>query len=343
MKIAVGMSGGVDSAAAAMLLRDSGNDVTGITLKLIGISEEQNSIEDAAAICNQLGIPHIVADLREEFENSVINYFESEYIMGRTPNPCIRCNKYVKFGYMYDIARQYGCDLISTGHYADKIKRDGVWYIKSTGNRKDQSYMLWTLSQEQIEHTWFPVRDYDKSQIREMLYSRGIEIHDKPDSQDICFIPDGDYAAYLKEKRNLHDRPGNFVDISGKVLGKHRGYFNYTIGQRKGLGGGFPQPMFVLSINSEKNEVILGTAEQKMSDHCFCTNINIPGKHSTGDSFYADVKIRYSARPARAGIRITEENRAELYFDEPQSAITPGQSAVGYDSDGCVVFGGEID
>ena len=342
MKIAVGMSGGVDSAAAAMLLCDEGHDVIGITLRLTGLSEEDKAVEDAENICMQLGIPHIAADMRSEFEREVKNYFSSEYIKGRTPNPCIRCNRFIKFGYMYDLAKKHGCDMISTGHYAEKIKLDGTWYIKNTGSRKDQSYMLWMLTQDQIEHAYFPVCSYDKEKIRDILRERHIDIHSKPDSQDICFIPDGNYAGYLKKYAGIDDKPGFFKDRDGKVIGKHTGYFNYTVGQRKGLGGGFPQPMFVLSIDAARNEVVLGTAEQKMSNDCICRNINMPKNIEIGESIEAEVKIRYSARPAKAAITRIDIDRAKIHFDYAQSAITPGQSAVGY-SDGLVVFGGEIE
>ena len=340
MKIAVGMSGGVDSSAAAKILRDNGDEVLGVTLKLTGLPAEDAAVKDAKSVCERLGIRHMVLDLRERFEKEVKHYFREEYRAGRTPNPCVRCNKYIKFGEMMRVCLELGYENIATGHYAEKQLLEGKWYVKASDNAKDQSYMLWMLDQKQLKHTVFPIAGRDKQELRNILMDAGIEIYSKKDSQDICFIPDGDYIGYLRQC-GFDDRQGVIIDNTGRIVGRHSGYYKYTLGQRKGLGGGFSAPVFVTSICAKENRVTIGPNEELFSISCRCDNCVFTRDIGIGESFSGEVKIRYSAKKTQAVITRTSQNSMTVRFSEPQRAVTPGQSAVVYDND-LVICGGEI-
>jgi len=351
-RIAVGMSGGVDSSAAALILRDQGYDIGGFTLLLCpDASPEDQNVADAKAVCDALGIEHHVIDLRERFRESVIDNFANEYASGRTPNPCIVCNRKIKFGAMLDAALSMGYDAVATGHYA-RITTDhhGQKRIAKDPTSKDQSYVLWSLTKYQIEHTILPISGRSKEELRELVRQAALPVYSKPDSQDICFIPDGDYVAFLEKHAGLIPQPGNFIDRSGKIIGTHKGTICYTVGQRKGLGGGFPEPMYVVKLDTERNEITLGGEGSQYADHMLLENVNL---HTSIDLIPSilQIKHRYSARPAEAEISFFYSDRAEescpgknlcaeVKFTQPQRALTPGQSAVFYDGE--LLTGGGI-
>lgn len=343
-RVAVGMSGGVDSSAAALLLKRAGYDVVGITLLLCPeSSEEDASVKDAAAVCAALGIDHHVIDLRRRFSETVMENFVGEYAAGRTPNPCIICNREIKFGAMLDAALELGCDAVATGHYARIVTHDGHRRIARDDSPKDQSYVLWSLTPRQLEHIVLPVSGYTKDDLRALVREAGLPVYAKPDSQDICFIPDGDYASFLARWSKVVPTPGDFVDRSGKVIGRHKGLVHYTVGQRKGLGGGFPEPMYVVKLDVESNRIVLGGEGSQYASRMICENVNLHGGIET-KQFIAQVKHRYSARPASATVKLLpqsdEKLSAEVVFEQPQRALTPGQSAVFYDNK--LLLGGGI-
>ena len=340
MRVLLGMSGGVDSSVAALLLKNSGVDVLGVTLLLTQEDNGQNA-HDAALVSDSLGISHITYDLRKEFKASVTNHFIAEYQNGRTPNPCVVCNQKIKFGKMLDIAAEYNCDLIATGHYA-KVKKDaesGMYALqKAACTEKDQTYFLYTLSQETLSKVLMPLGDYAKEEVRKLAEEHYLVSAKKRDSQDICFIPDGDKNRYLKHF--LPEKPGNFVDINGNILGTHQGIFHYTVGQRKGLGTAFGKPMFVLSINPQDNTVVLGEAGSEFSKGCVVENCNFIPFDKAPDGFFCLCKVRYSAKEIPCRLKQTGFGY-EVHFDKPQRAITPGQAAVFYVED-TVIGGGTI-
>ncbi len=339
-KIVVGMSGGVDSSAAALRLIENGHDVVGVTLLLSDNEDSYSAAEDARRVCGQLGIEHHAPNYCDIFTHSIKDYFCGEYIAGRTPNPCVMCNKKIKFGVMLDYAQSIGCDYIATGHYTDVGQYKGRSCIKKVSSPKDQSYVLWMLSSEQIARAMFPIGNSDKSRLRDEVERAGLCVAHKPDSQDICFIPDRDYVKFIRNATGISPESGLFVDREGNVLGRHNGCINYTIGQRKGLGGGFSCPMFVIGIDAERNRVVLGREEEQYTNRCVCTQINMIADLAVGDTITADVKIRYQAKPTQANITRTAEDRLLMEFSQPQRAITPGQSAVIYDE--MFVIGGGI-
>jgi len=295
-------------------------------------------------VCQHLGIDHYVIDMKKQFKDHVMDPFCKEYLQARTPNPCIECNRHIKFGAMLDWALEQGFEGIATGHYVLREEQDDEYTLKRSSAGKDQSYVLWRLTQHQIAHTLFPLCNMEKTEIRELIKDAGLPVFAKKDSQDICFVPDGDYAAHI-EKYYQNDtirhmlNAGSFVDAEGNKIGRHSGMLHYTIGQRKGLGGGFSQPMFVLKLLPESNEIVIGTNEQCKSSKVYCTNTHIISEKNTRKNFTCTVKLRYAARPAQAQVTL-EENRAVIELQEPQRAVTPGQSAVFYDGD--TVIGGAI-
>lgn len=329
----LGMSGGVDSSAAALLLKRQGYDVCGVTMLLSPqSSEESQDVADARYVCEHLGIEHRILNLRQQFYSCVIEEFAEQYKIGNTPNPCITCNRNIKFGAMLDYALENGYDYIATGHYAKIIKNeaDGKYQIFRANKNKDQSYVLWMLTQRVLSHVLFPIGGYEKEELRELAQEAGLPTSGKKDSQDICFVPDGNYKKFLYDNFSGFSQPGNFVDSSGNVLGIHKGIENYTVGQRKGLGISLSQPMYVVAFDN--GNVILGPEGSQYSSKIQCSDVNIIDGNIKDGSFRAKVKPRYAAAAADAMI-IINSNEAVIIFDEPQRALTPGQSAVFYDED----------
>lgn len=338
-KIAIGLSGGVDSATAAHLLLEQGCDVTGIILRLKPGELADSDIADAQKIADFLGIKLHVLDRREFFKESVIDPFVSEYLAARTPNPCIECNSSIKFGAMLDYALEIGCDGIATGHYAAIEEKDGRFLLKRSKSAKDQSYFLYRLNQFQLSRAVFPLEGLEKPQIREIAEKAGLPVAEKGDSQEICFVPNDDYIAYLSSL-GITSPKGDFVDINGNVLGTHNGIINYTIGQRKGLGA-FGKPMFVTGISAESNTVTIGENGSQYSRSLIADRMNYIAVDALTQPVRADVKIRFRAKAEPALITPNTDGTVTIVFDEPQRSVTPGQSAVIYSAD-TVIGGGRI-
>lgn len=353
-KVAVGMSGGVDSSVAAYLLKEQGFDVIGVTMQIwqdeesLAMAENGgccglSAVDDARRVADRLDIPYYVLNFKREFKDKVIDYFIDEYIHARTPNPCIACNRYVKWEALLNRAVELGCDYIATGHYARVCRLDNGRFAlqKSAATRKDQTYALYNLTQEQLSRTLMPVGEYDKEQIRKMAEEIGLSVAGKPDSQEICFIPDNDYASYIEKETGQTFLEGNFVDAGGRVLGKHKGIIHYTVGQRKGLGLSLGAPAFVTELRPETNEVVIGTNEDTFHDRLLADQVNWMSIPELQGERRVTAKIRYSHQGAPCIIRMTGEDEVECRFDEPVRAITPGQAVVFYDGD-IVVGGGTI-
>lgn len=334
-RVNLGMSGGVDSSVAAYLLKEKGYEVCGITMRLCGDGE--SNVRASAEIAATLGIEHRSLDLRDEFKAKVMENFASAYEKGITPNPCVTCNKTIKFPYL-DI----GDEHIATGHYA-RIERDehGRWLLRKSQNlAKDQSYFLYSLDRKMLPRIIFPLADYSKEEIREIASKLGFANAGKKDSQDICFVPDGNHADFIKDFKSRDYPEGDFVDMDGNVLGRHRGIIRYTVGQRKGLGLALKQPMYVYKIDSERNEVVLCESEELFSRELIACDFNWLSVEDPAREFRAKAKIRYRHKEADCSIYPLEDGRVKIIFDEPQRAITCGQSAVIYDDD--IVVGGGI-
>ena len=353
-KIVVGLSGGVDSSVAAYLLKQAGHEVIGVTMQIW--QEEENSIqeenggccglsavEDARRVAQMLEIPYYVMNFRSEFKKEVIDYFVAEYMAGRTPNPCIACNRYVKWESLYHRARAIGADGIATGHYSRIVKLENGRYAlqKSITDAKDQTYALYNLTQEQLEHTLMPVGAYSKEEIRKLAEEIGLLVANKPDSMEICFVPDNDYAGFIEQYTGKNFSEGNFVNTAGEVLGKHKGIIHYTVGQRKGLGIALGARTFVKEIRPETNEVVLASNEELFSDVLYANRLNFMSIKTLVEPIEVIAKIRYNHKGSKATIELIEEDIVKVTFEEPQRAITPGQAVVWYDGD-IVVGGGTI-
>lgn len=342
MRALTAMSGGVDSSVAALLATEQGYRTVGVTMRLTDGGD--GDINDAMSVCVRLGIEHYVFDMREEFDREVMKRFADTYMDGETPNPCIICNKYIKFGALLEKAGSLGCDYIVTGHYA-KVKYDsgsGRWLLaKAADSSKDQSYFLYMLSQEQLSHILLPVGELSKPEVRELAETNGFVTSRKHDSQDICFIPDGDYVGFLERYRGIAFPCGNFLDLSGNIIGSHKGAIRYTIGQRKGLGMGFNKPMYVCRKDMNANTVTLGDNADLYSRRVTACDVNMIGTSRIDRPIRVMAKVRYTQREEPAVLEQTGEDEITLIFDNPQRAVAAGQAVVCYDGD-CVICGGRI-
>lgn len=344
-KVLVGMSGGVDSSVSALLLKQKGYDVIGFTMILHNEDESMESISDAKKVCDKLGIDHITCNYVNEFNKRVIDNFVCSYRNCKTPNPCIECNRFLKFGMMYEKAKELSCDYIATGHYAiieyDERYNKKV-LKKSKSQTKDQSYVLYNIDSELLDKILLPLGNFSsKDEIRKIARENNLEVASKKDSEDICFIPDNDYASFLEKKKGFKPREGNIVNEKGEILGKHKGLYKYTIGQRKGLGIAYKNPLYVVKLNLDRNEVIVGEEKYIFRNELYVNDVNmlIP---INKDNMKIKAKIRYSAKEADAELIHKDEDTIKVVFDSPQRAITPGQSIVFYDDDGIVLGGGKI-
>lgn len=352
--VCIGMSGGVDSSVAAYLLKKQGYNVIGVTMQIwqdedhAEISENGgccglSAVDDARRVANKLDIPYYVMNFKQEFKKHVIDYFIDEYKNGRTPNPCIACNRYVKWEALLHRCMGIGGDLIATGHYARVIQLpNGRYTLKvAKGVIKDQTYALYNLTQEQLSKTLMPVGDYTKDEIRAIAEEIGLSVANKPDSQDICFVPDGDYAGYLEREAGIQSVPGNFIDTNGNVLGRHKGIIHYTIGQRKGLGLAMGHPVFVADILPETNEVVIGENADIFQDRLVADRVNFMSVEKLEEPMSVTAKIRYSHKGAPCTISMLDDKHVAAYFDEPVRAVTKGQAVVFYKDD-YIVGGGVI-
>lgn len=339
--VVVGMSGGVDSSVAAYLLKEKGYNVIGVTMKMWDGGAFVTN--DAQAVAKMLDIPFYPLDFCSEFKKNVIDYFVDEYMRGNTPNPCVVCNRYVKWEALLKRAAELGAKYIATGHYAriDRLSSGRYAVCNSVSSAKDQTYALYNLTQEQLSHTLMPVGEYEKPQIRAIAEHIGLKVADKPDSQEICFIPDKDYAGYIRRSTEIGNTDGNFVDEVGNILGRHKGFFCYTIGQRKGLNLAMGHPVFVKEIRPESNEVVIGEEECVFTKRLRADSINYMAVSELNSDNRMLAKIRYGHKGSMCSVVSVINGVIELEFDEPVRAITPGQSVVFYEN-GYVLGGGTI-
>ncbi|HEY0728368.1 MAG TPA: tRNA 2-thiouridine(34) synthase MnmA [Pyrinomonadaceae bacterium] len=367
MKIAVAMSGGVDSSAAAAILKDQGHELVGFTMQLWdqrrGINVDENGdplpsrccslddVYDARRVAEELGFPFYVLNLERDFERDVVQPFVSSYLNGETPIPCVACNSRLKFASLDRLAVSLGCEKVATGHYARvEFDRDSRRFrlLRGRNEQKDQSYFLWELTQEQLSRALFPLGEMSKPEARDAARQHNlIGVAEKKESQEICFVPDGDYAGFIDrylEAEDATDRlpgAGEIVDADGKVIGKHEGIHRYTVGQRRGIGIADQRPLYVISINADRNRVAVGPAEELLSNEFTAAGVNWISFETPSEPVRADVRVRYRHTAAPATITPLPEQRARIVFDEPQRAITPGQATVFYRGDE-VVGGGWI-
>lgn len=353
-KVVVGMSGGVDSSVAAYLLKEQGYDVIGVTMQIWEDEEQQrteenggccglSAVDDARRVADRLEIPYYVMNFKQEFQEKVVDYFVEEYLAGRTPNPCIACNRYVKWESLLKRSMEIGADYIATGHYARIAKLpNGRFAIRnSVTARKDQTYALYNLTQFQLAHTLMPIGEYEKDQVRRIAQEAGLPVAAKPDSQDICFVPDGDYAAFLKKKAEERmPGEGDFVTRDGTVLGKHKGITHYTIGQRKGLGLSMGEPVFVSELRPKTNQVVVGEEPQVFKKELLCDHLNFMGMGDLEEPRRVWAKVRYAHKGQWCRIERQGRDLIRAEFEEPVRAITPGQAVVFYEGE--YVLGGGI-
>lgn len=350
-KALIAMSGGVDSSVSAYIMQQRGYECVGCTMRLydgadLGLSQSDGcgssrDADDAQAVAEALGMAFSVFDCTHAFREKVIDPFVESYLSGKTPNPCIACNRYLKFSELYEQARKLGADVLVTGHYA-RVEKTPSGYVLKKGldPTKDQSYVLYTLTQEQLAHTYFPLGELRKSEVRDLATQLGFENAEKPDSQDICFVPEGKYVDVVEQVSGKSSAPGNFVDREGNVLGQHRGIMHYTIGQRKGLGLAFPEPRYVCAIDAEANTVTIGKAEELNCWSLKACDFNWTSGKAPDALVRCKAKTRYRQTEQPAWAEVVGEGVVEVTFDEPQQGIAPGQSVVLYDDD--VVLGGGI-
>ena len=381
-KVLIGMSGGVDSSVSALLLQEQGYEVIGATMRLWeeneqsdsreiiansncketienGENKQNNAVEDAKKVCEKLGIKHYVIDLREEFQRRVVDNFICTYLCAKTPNPCVECNKFLKFDAFYKFAQELGCEYIATGHYAKNFySNEFNQYVlaKADAIEKDQSYFLYGINKDILPYIIFPLSEFkDKAEIRKIAEENGLEVAQKKDSQEICFIQNNDYISFLKKYNDNVNNEGNIVLSNGEILGKHTGLINYTVGQRKGLGVSYKEPLYVIKLDKAKNEVIVGTEKELYTDELMANELNFLVdisslrsetkiqnnlQNNEQQEIEIEAKIRYRSKPAKATLKI-EDNNAKVKFSEPQRAITPGQSVVFY-LNNIVLGGGKI-
>lgn len=345
----IAMSGGVDSSLAAKLIKDSGFDCIGCTMKLydnddIGLNRGHtccslSDVEDAKSVARNIDIPYYVFNFKEGFKDTVIANFVKAYEEGKTPNPCIECNRYMKFDKLYERAKALECDYVVTGHYA-RTEQEGDKYVlkKAVDENKDQSYVLYSMDQTQLSHTLLPLGGLTKSEVRDLASKYNFINANKPDSQDICFVPDGDYSAFLEKYTGKKYPCGNFKAEDGSILGTHNGIVHYTIGQRKGLGISFGKPLYVKAINPADNSVLLSEEERLYSKSLIATNFNWISGSAQAGAIKCNAKIRYRQKEQPATVYVIDEESVRIEFDTPVRAITPGQAAVLYDGD--IVLGG---
>jgi len=350
-KVLVAMSGGVDSSVTAAILKEIGYEVIGATMKvwpkgLCGQEKEKaccslKDIEDARKVSRVIGIRHYVLNLEADFRKYVIDYFADEYLSARTPNPCIVCNEKIKFGSLFKKAEGLGCDFIATGHYARISGKPLYGLMEAIDKTKDQSYVLFCLKKRQLKKILMPIGWINKNDVRGKARELGLNVHDKPDSQEICFVPDNNYSDFIKKYRNIKAKKGNIVDKYNKVLGQHEGFWNFTIGQRRGLGIAAKNPLYVVEIMPESNTVVAGEADSVKASRFIVKDLNWLIKDVKKEAEY-EVKIRYNHKKSTASIKCMAGNKAEVEFKELQNAITPGQAAVFYNQE-YVAGGGWID
>lgn len=347
MRILIAMSGGVDSSVAAMLLKEAGHELVGVTFLNHSAPSltSPNPILEAQSLARKFGIEHHVMDVRDYFQKTVVRNFVDEYLNGHTPNPCTVCNYYIKWGLLWQFAAEHQCQKLATGHYARIGEEKGRFFIqKGKDSAKDQSYFLWKLSQDNLKNTLFPLGNYNKTDIKAMAKDLGyVNLSEKKESQEICFIPNNDYRTFLSQ--NVPDyaticKKGNYTDTVGNVIGEHQGYPNYTIGQRKGLGIALGVPAYVTAIRPEQNEVVIGNKTDLLSSDCLLKDLNFMKYETIPTDFECTVRIRYRSHGESARLSV-ENEKISCRFQNPVESVTPGQSAVFYENED-VVGGGTI-